>query len=249
MRYTSPRPADAVLLDAYRRLTDEPFTAEREARERTYRPALKRIETLLGGRRGRLLDAGCGPGFFVALARDAGWDAEGLDPSPWNAAYGARELGVRIQVAAIGEADLPPAAYDAVVLWDVVEHLTRPREDLARLSAALKPGGVLAAGTHSIASPAAWLLGRRYPFLMAMHVAHFSPRTLARLCAAAGLESIRTAPHRRVLRGGYLATKAGHWFPALAPAIRRGVDLLGLERRYITARGLGLFELYARRRP
>jgi len=49
------------------------------------------------GQRDRLLDVGAAAGYFVEQARIAGWDAEGLEPSRWAAAYARDQLHVPVR--------------------------------------------------------------------------------------------------------------------------------------------------------
>lgn len=243
--YTCPRPSADDYMDAYRRLEDSDFLGEAAARRLTYARQLDALERFTRGRRGRLLDAGCSMGFFLKAARDRGWATDGLDPSRWAVEHARREYGLAVREGTIAETDLGRDVYDAITIWDVVEHLFRPVEDFTRLAAALKPGGVLALGTHSIGSPAARVMGRRYPFLMPMHTMHFTPKTTADLLLRAGLVQVRTQPHRRYLRFGYAATKLEQRMPWLGAAARIAGGALGLSNLHFPVGGLGLFEAFA----
>src|SRR5262245_16820000 len=53
------------------------YYAMRRGFERTSASRLRRIARELELASGRLLDVGCGPGFFLAVARQAGWQVEG----------------------------------------------------------------------------------------------------------------------------------------------------------------------------
>ncbi len=247
--YTCPRPSEDDYVDAYRRLEDSDFLGERRARELTYARQLDALERFTNGRRGRLLDAGCAMGFFLRAARDRGWEVDGLDPSRWAVDYAQREYGLAVRTGTIAEAELAPESYDAITVWDVVEHLFRPVEDFTRLARALKPGGVLALGTHSIGSVAARVLGKRYPFLMPMHTMHFTPATTAGLLRRAGLTQVRVQAHRRYLRVGYGATKLGQRMPFLGAAARVISRGLGLADVHFPVGGLGLFEAFAVKLP
>jgi SAM-dependent methyltransferase len=91
---------------------------------------------------GRLLDVGCGNGGFLLTLQRLGWDVEGVEPDP-AAARQAQAAGLRVQIATLEEARLPAAAFDAITLSHVIEHLADPAVAIERLARALKPGGVL----------------------------------------------------------------------------------------------------------
>jgi len=243
--YTCPRPSDADILGNYREVADTGFLAERHGRELTYRRLLRGIDSVTGGKRGRLLDVGCAMGFFPVEARAAGWEVEGIEPSKWAAEYATREFGVSVQVGSVAQAKLEPSSFDAITVWDVVEHLVNPVEDFRKLAGALKPGGLLSFSTHSIASPAARLLGKRYPFLMSMHITHFSSRTTRLLCEKAGLKQVRVRPHLRYLRVGYIIKKLDPVMPRTAAALRAVTRAIGIHERYVVVTGLGIFNAFA----
>ena len=119
---------------------------------------------------------------------------------------------------------------------------------MRHLARALKPGGVLALGTHSIRSLAARVLGRRYPFLMAMHTIHFTPATTGRLLALAGLTQVKVRPHLRYLRLGYFLKKLGQRMPRTARVFSAMARAARLENRHIIVTGLGAYEAYAIKR-
>lgn len=246
--YTSPRPTDRDILDNYRRVEDTGFLDERHGRELTYRRLLREMDAVTGGRRGKLLDVGCAMGYFPVEARNVGWDVEGIEPSRWAAEYARREFGLSVREGSIASMDLAPNSYDAITAWDVVEHLVTPLEDFRRLASALKPGGLLAFSTHSIASPAARIMGRRYPFLMSMHITHFSSRTTGLLCDKAGLRQVRVRPHLRFLRAGYIVKKLDPLMPRLAAFLRGVLKAVRLHDRYVVVTGVGIFNAYAIKR-
>ncbi|QDU36077.1 Ubiquinone biosynthesis O-methyltransferase [Maioricimonas rarisocia] len=90
---------------------------------------------------GRLLDVGPGLGTFLRIARERGWDAEGLDISEFGAEHIRRVHDIRMTVGHLHEADLPESSFDLITFWDSIEHVAHPLRDLARAFELLKPGG------------------------------------------------------------------------------------------------------------
>jgi len=94
---------------------------------------------------GRLLDVGCGDGGFMALARERGWSCVGVDyETRMIAVARAKGLDAHAQDFAGFLKTQPRAAFDAAVLFDVLEHASEPRELFAALKPVLKPGAHLA---------------------------------------------------------------------------------------------------------
>lgn len=143
-----------------------------------------------------LLDAGCGPGFFVQAAQACHLEAAGLEVSPFAAAYGRKELGLPITHGPLDAEHLDrlDARYDLVTLWDVIEHLPDPVEAVGLLAGKLAPGGVLALSTGDVRSLAARLCGRRWHlYNLPEHLWFFTDESLRILLNRAGLvvESVR----------------------------------------------------------
>jgi len=134
---------------------------------------------------GRLLDAGCGAGFFVRAAADGGFQAEGLEMSADAVAFGIRENGVRITHGNLLEAHFPHGSFDVVTLWHVLEHLPRPVETLRRVRMLLSEGGILVTAVPNFASLQARVFRSRWYHLeVPRHLYHFTPNALRRLLEA-----------------------------------------------------------------
>jgi SAM-dependent methyltransferase len=141
---------------------------------------------------GRLLDIGAGRGRFVAQARAAGWDADGIEPS-LRGVQGASALGVDLQQAGIDDAVVAAGSLDAATLWHVLEHLDDPATALARIAGWLAPGGLLVVGVPNLASAQARIGGGRWYHLdVPRHRTHFTVDGLHALLRRSGLEPVAT---------------------------------------------------------
>jgi SAM-dependent methyltransferase len=135
----------------------------------------------------RLLDVGAAFGFGVAEARRAGWRAVGIEISA-AAARSARDATRGGVARAHGlRAPFPDARFDAVTLWDVLEHLADPHAAVAEAARLLAPGGRLALTTGDVGSLAARLSGARWHlYTLPEHLFFYSRRSLALLLAQHG---------------------------------------------------------------
>jgi len=108
-----------------------------------YRRALRELSKAVEGR--RLLEIGCGQGAFLKVARTQGWDVAGLDSAPENIHALQRE-GIRGILSDF--LDYAPAErYDAVVLWDLIEHPRDPALFVRKAGELLREGGVILVAT------------------------------------------------------------------------------------------------------
>jgi SAM-dependent methyltransferase len=117
-------------------------------------PALRNLSDvvlgLLRGQLGRALDLGCGSGRMAAALAAAGFDVDGIDVEQRAVAIGQRimarrGLAVRLYAGDVYDPLQPVAAggYDLVICTEVLEHVDRWRELLARGGELLRPGGTL----------------------------------------------------------------------------------------------------------
>lgn len=156
---------------------------------------------LAPGRR-RLLDVGAHAGRFVSLAAAAGWAAEGLELNPRTAAYAAQRTGRPIRQLNVHDVDTGTAAFDAICLTDVLEHIPDPVRVLVRVAELLAPGGWLSVkvpcGPSQILKER-WKarLRPRYRATVAdnlVHVSHFSPASLGLALERAGFADVSIGP-------------------------------------------------------
>ncbi len=122
---------------------------------------------------GRLLDVGCATGHFIQAMRGKnGWQAEGVEISRYAADI-ARQRGLRVHTGTLESANYPQDAFDAVTMWDVLEHLHHPRESLAEVRRILKPGGILVFRVPNLDSIDAKIFGRYWVGYDAPRHLHF----------------------------------------------------------------------------
>lgn len=99
---------------------------------------------------GRTLELGAAHGGFVALLRLAGFDATGLELSPWIADFARQTFGVPMLQGPIERQPVVPGSLDALVMMDVIEHLSDPVATLSYCTRLLKPDGVFLTQTPGL---------------------------------------------------------------------------------------------------
>lgn len=92
---------------------------------------------------GRLLDIGCGYGYFMEAASQNGWISEGVEIAPKAVKYCREHMGLKVYDSVLAELNLSAESFDAVTMWGVLDSLSEPFADVARVGAILKPDGVL----------------------------------------------------------------------------------------------------------
>jgi 2-polyprenyl-3-methyl-5-hydroxy-6-metoxy-1,4-benzoquinol methylase len=92
---------------------------------------------------GRLLDVGCGLGVFMQAAQKRGFDVQGTEVSRHAANQVRQQLQIPVFLGELETAAYPPQSFDAVTLWDVLEHVQRPSALLRQVGAILRKDGWL----------------------------------------------------------------------------------------------------------
>jgi SAM-dependent methyltransferase len=91
---------------------------------------------------GRALEIGCGHGAFVSLLREVGFDAIGMELSPWVVEFARTTFGVPVRQGTLETVDLEPGL-SCIAAFDVLEHLADPLAMVSRCARLLAPDGVL----------------------------------------------------------------------------------------------------------
>lgn len=106
-----------------------------------YERRLTALEARLGHGR-RLLDVGAGFGSFLRLARERGWQVEGVEISGFAVEHVRKAHGIEIFQGNLTDYPAADESFDVVTFWDSVEHIGRPLQNLQKAYRLLRPGGL-----------------------------------------------------------------------------------------------------------
>ncbi len=139
---------------------------------------------------GKLLELGCAYGFFLAEA-SAHFEVQGIEMSE-SAVRFCRQRGFDVDQGTLtAEYVGHHAPFDAVVMLDVVEHLTEPDNTMELIYSAMKPGGKLMLTTGDWESFLSRRMGKDWRLMTPpQHLFFFSPRTLSAMLARVGFDVI-----------------------------------------------------------
>ena len=91
----------------------------------------------------RILDIGCGNGSLLARAKKMGFTCEGIETNEPLAETVRKKLDCAVHSKLLSDCTFPGETFDVVTMYDLIEHLQDPIDDLHRVHSWLKPGGVL----------------------------------------------------------------------------------------------------------
>ncbi|EMN01925.1 class I SAM-dependent methyltransferase [Leptospira noguchii] len=104
------------------------------------------INKFLTAPSGKILDVGCGLGFFVKRIVDQkpNWEAIGYEISEKAVQFAKDKNGLKNVFSGIVQnSGIEKNSLDMITLWDVIEHIPKPHSLLEYLHSLLKPGGIL----------------------------------------------------------------------------------------------------------
>ncbi len=188
-------PSPAELTRAYRAMRDDTYVAESANRIATFERGASLVARHLGPRRVDLLDVGCSAGLFLDVALRRGWNASGVEPSEWLSERARARVGNRVLTSTLEEAALGGRRFDAVTMWDVLEHVPDPRGFLESARRALRLKGLLVLNVPARDTLIARVLGRRWPLLLPEHLFYFSRKSLRILLESAGFDPLSFHQH------------------------------------------------------
>ena len=203
----------------------------------------------------KVLDIGCGGGLFLSMLKQEGAQVTGIELSDSRAQYAKTKHDLEIHKYPI-ESEFWQKDYadhfDAVTLWDVIEHVNYPFQTLQCAANVLKAGGLLLIDTpcrdsfyHQFGELTYRFSGGRFPtFLNAMYSSHlfghkqiFSTIEMRSLFAAVELEVIElhkfhelSFPYDFYLRKFF---KSESIVKILAPAVRAFFRLFKIRNKML----------------
>ena len=183
--YVDPLPtAEQVRVlyrDSYQGSTTGYFTKV-EKKLRRSRGRIRQLTKYARG--GRFLDVGCNGGFMVEAAREAGFDAVGLDIDSVAIGYARKHYPENNYFVGTVEAFLKKISgyFDVIYSSEVIEHIPDVRSFCWSISNLLKPSGMLFVTTPDITH---WRrpsdLRKWDAFCPPAHCIYFTPDSLIRL--------------------------------------------------------------------
>jgi len=139
---------------------------------------IKYVNSLPGG---KILDAGCGPGFFLAEIND-NWEKYGLELSEYNINYIKKIFPyINAEIGVLEEMPYKDNFFDIVYCFQVMEHVQNPAKIIKEFGRVCKPNGKIIISTPNINSFCSKRFKSNYRLLGAPHIIMWSPITMKKL--------------------------------------------------------------------
>lgn len=143
----------------------------------------------------KILDVGCGGGFFLASLDDS-WDKQGTEINPVAIKYGKDAFGVNMLEGDLRELNLSYGTFDVVTMRGVIEHLPDPMDELYQIYKILCEGGLIAVKAPSIGGICGKIYKEKTRFVCPTHhIYYFSTKTLLLMLQKAGFKPKKVSYH------------------------------------------------------
>lgn len=130
----------------------------------------------------KVLEIGCGNGYFLSALRDNGiGDVYGVEPGKDMVATAPPSLRDRIIVDVFKKHQFPGVSFDLICCFHTLDHVVNPLGLLRISFSLLNSGGVMMVVTHDTDGLSVKLFGERSPIFDIEHIYLFNKKTLSEL--------------------------------------------------------------------
>jgi 2-polyprenyl-3-methyl-5-hydroxy-6-metoxy-1,4-benzoquinol methylase len=139
----------------------------------------------------RILDVGCGRGYFLEEARKRGWEVYGTEFSQ-TAVDLLQRKGIHAYHGPIGTKAFEGLSFDVITSFEVIEHINTPNEDLTAIHQKLRSGGLLYITTPNFNSLMRYMLKSDYNVIAyPEHLSYYTRKTLNKTVCRHGFKNIK----------------------------------------------------------
>lgn len=137
----------------------------------------------------RLIDVGCGIGYFLEQAKKRDWEVYGTEFTD-EAVRICEEKGINMALGALNSKMYDAGSFDVITSFEVLEHINNPIEETGRFNEVLRQGGLVYLTTPNFNSLNRYYLKEKYNVITyPEHLSYYTPSTLKRLYKDSGFET------------------------------------------------------------
>jgi 2-polyprenyl-3-methyl-5-hydroxy-6-metoxy-1,4-benzoquinol methylase len=126
----------------------------------------------------KLLDVGCGIGYFLEEAKKRGWEVYGTEYTE-EAIEICSNIGISMQKGVLTPSNYDLESFDIITSFEVIEHINNPTEELNNFHELLRKGGITYVTTPNFNSILRYRLKSAYNVISyPEHLSYFTPKTL-----------------------------------------------------------------------
>lgn len=166
----------------------------------------------ISNKTGRLFDVGAATGFFMLMAKEAGFDVSGIEISDYAAELG-RSKGLDLKTGVLEDMSSVSDKYDVVTMLDVLEHMPKPEDGLNIVNKILKTGGLVVINTPDSGSLWAKIISKNWHLLVPPeHIHLFNKESVRKILERQGFEVLMVGHVGKKFSIEYIFIMYYKWF-------------------------------------
>lgn len=139
----------------------------------------------------RLLDVGCGRGWFLLEAQKRNWKVYGTEFAK-EALTLCSEKGISMKDGELDPTKFEFSDFDVITSFEVIEHINNPNKELAAISSLLRVGGLFYCTTPNFNSLLRYYLKSDYNIIeYPEHLSYYTKSTLIRVAKRNALKPVK----------------------------------------------------------
>jgi len=159
---------------------------------KTFERRFKNIEKLHPNK-GKILDLGCATGFFLEVAENHGWTPYGVEISNYASGIAKKGFEDKVFNGTLDRACFSNNFFDVITMWDYLEHVSNPSQELSRSLQLLKKDGMLILSTPNVDSLSNKIFKDRWMgYKDQEHLYYFSKKNVRMLLEKTGFKTLKS---------------------------------------------------------
>ena len=137
----------------------------------------------------KLIDVGCGIGYFLEFAKKRGWEVFGTEFTD-EAIQKCSEKGIKMEKGILNPENYMPEEFDIITSFEVIEHINNPVHELNSFHKLLRKGGLVYVTTPNFNSLLRYQLKSDYNAICyPEHLSYYTPNTLKKVFTCIGFQT------------------------------------------------------------
>lgn len=139
----------------------------------------------------KLLDVGCGIGYFLEVATKRGWEVYGTEYTE-DAINICKSKGINVQKGKLQPQNYQIEQFDVITSFEVIEHINNPIEEITNFYKILRKGGLVYLTTPNFNSISRYYLKSNYNIITyPEHLTYYTPKTIKHLFKKLNFETLK----------------------------------------------------------
>lgn len=164
-------------------------------------------------KRRAIFEIGSAMGFFLDIASQQGFEAEGIEISKYCVDFGKNELNLNIQKTDFSQYKTDKR-FDVVALFQTLEHLPDPKSTLKKINKILKNNGIVIITTPNQKSLISKLFGKKwFEYKPTEHLFYYNPQSISYLLRDCNFDKIKVTRDLHYLSIEYILERIRYYVP------------------------------------